>query len=274
MHRRRWVVAGLGMITSLALATAACADDSPSSTGSNGTAAGTSAAPVDARQALIDSVKALADGNFKFTIADHESTVVGSVHQPSKSAQMEITIKDGDAEGKVGFIIVGQDRWIKMDFGSEIGELVKLPSEWMHIDPAKVTDSQTLEELTIDFSDADEIDPGGSALILGALVDVEQTGDGAYSGTVDLTKATDAGMVDEEIVTKLGDRGKAIPFTATLDGQGRLTRLTLDIPAAGDVAPYKLEVTYSDYGSAAAAQKPPADQTREAPEIAYDMLNS
>jgi hypothetical protein len=79
--------------------------------------------------------------------------------------------------------------------------------------------------------------------------------------------------VDEEIVGKLGDKAKTIPFTATVDGQGRLTKLSLEMPAAGDTPPHKVEVKFTDYGSATAVQKPPAGQTQDAPATAYEFLN-
>jgi hypothetical protein len=273
MNRRRWALAGLAMTASLSLATAGCAD-SDNSAKSKDTATATSSAPVDAKQALADSVKALAEGNFKFTLADSESTGSGSVHAPSKSAQMEAKSRPSEGEFSIGFVAVDQDRWIKLDLGSEINSALKLPKKWMHIDPAKVTDSELLKEMSVEFGNAEKIDPVGSGIILKSVVTAERTGDGAYSGTVDLSKATDAGLVDEDVVTKLADKAKAIPFTATVDGKGRLTQLTLDIPAAGEVTAHKLEATYSDYGAASEARKPPAGQTQEAPASAYEMLNS
>lgn len=275
MNRRRWALAGLAMIASLSLATTGCAnEDGNSDNNSNDTGTTTSAAPADAKQALADSVKALAEGNFKFTLADSESTGSGSVHAPSKSAQMEAKSRPGEGEFSLGFVTVDQDRWIKLDLGAELNTALKVPTKWMHIDPGKVTDSQMLKEMSVEFGNAEKVDPVGSGIILKNLLTAERTGDGAYSGTVDLSKATDAGLVDEDVVTKLADKAKAIPFTATVDGQGRLTKLTLDIPAAGEVTAHKLEATYSDYGSATEAQKPPAGQTLEAPASAYQMLNS
>jgi len=272
MNRRRWALAGLAMIASLGLATAGCADNSDSS---DDTATVTSATPVDAKQALADSVKALAEGNFKFTLADSESTGSGSVHEPSKSAELQAKAKSG-AEGEfgLGFVIVDQDRWIKLDLGPEINAALKLPKKWMHIDQTKVTDSELLKEMSIEFGNAEKVDPVGSAIILKSVVTAQRTGEGAYSGTVDLTKATDAGLVDEDDVSKLSDKAKAVPFTATVDGQGRLTKLTVDVPAAGAVAAHQLEATYSDYGAATAAHEPPAGQTQEAPASAYEVLNS
>jgi hypothetical protein len=273
MNRRRWALAGLAMIASLSLATTGCAnEDGNSDNNSNDTGTTASTAPADAKQALADSVKALAEGNFKFTLADSESTGSGSVHAPSKSARL--TAKPKEGEGEMGFVILDQDRWLKLDLGPELNSALKLPNKWMHIDPTKVTDSELLKEMSIEFGSAEKVDPVGSAIILNSLVTAERTGDGAYSGTVDLTKATDAGLVDEDDIDKLADKAKAIPFTAAVDGQGRLTKLTLEIPAAGAVTAHQLEATYSEYGNATAAQKPPAGQTQEAPASAYEVLNS
>lgn len=267
MTNRRRALAGLVTVATLGLAIAGCGTD-------NSGGDSPSPTPADPKQALVASVKALADGNFKFTITDHESTGSGFVHAPSKSAQLEAKSKSDDVEFSIGFITIDKDRWIKLDLGAEINALAKIPDSWMHIDPAKLKDSEMVEEMDIDFANPEEVDPAGAAEIFKGLVTAEQTGDGAYSGTVDLSKATDAGVVDETIVSDLADKAKAIPFTAALDGDGRLTKLTLDIPAAGDVPAHKVEVTYSDFGSASAAEKPPANQTREAPASAYEMLNS
>jgi hypothetical protein len=275
MNRRRWALAGIAMMASLSLATAGCAnEDGSSDNNSTDTGTTTSTAPADAKQALVDSVKALAEGNFKFTLADDESTGSGSVHAPSKSAQLTAKPKSGEGEGEINFVIVDQDRWLKLNLGSQLNAALKLPKKWMHIDPTKVEDSELLKEMSIEFGSAEKVDPVGSAIILNSLVSAERAGDGAYSGTVDLTKATDAGLVDEDDIDKLADKAKTIPFTATVDGQGRLTKLTLEIPAAGDAAAHQLEATYSEYGNATAARKPPASQTQEPPASVYEVLNS
>jgi hypothetical protein len=47
----------------------------------------------------------------------------------------------------------------------------------------------------------------------------------------------------------------------------------LQLPAAGQTAAQEIKMTYSDYGSATAAQKPPADQVVEAPAELYSLFN-
>jgi hypothetical protein len=267
---RRLVIAGVALAASLGLATAGCGGSGDS----GGTATSrTHAIAADPKQALADSVKGLADGNFKFTLADHEATGSGSVHQPSKSAKLEMTLKTEDVKGRIGFIIINQDTWVKFDFGSEMNALMELPDKWMHVDPAKVKDAEFLEEMSIKFGDAEDVDPANSTAIFKALVTAERISEGKYSGTVDLTKATDSELVDEDVLKDLGDKAKAIPFTASLDAQGRLTQVVLDIPAAGKVKAHKVEVAYSDYGAAAPVEEPPAGDRQEAPASMYEMLN-
>ncbi len=58
-----------------------------------------------------------------------------------------------------------------------------------------------------------------------------------------------------------------------MDPQGRLSEMVLQIPAAGQTAAQDIKITYSDYGNATAAQKPPADQVVEAPAELYNLFN-
>jgi hypothetical protein len=268
VRTRCLAITGLAIVAILGLATGCGGSGDSGGTGSS------PAAAADPKQALVNSVNGLREGNFTFTIADQNSTGSASIHAPSKSAEINMTLKmDTSTEGTFAVVIIDQERWMKLDFGPQVNAMLKLPKGWMHIDPAKITDSELMKELSVNFG-TDDTDPLDSGTIFKALVTAEQTGAGAYSGTVDLTQAKDAGMLDEDVLTALGDKAKAIPFTATLDGQGRLTKLSLDMPAAGEWAAHKVEVAYADYGSATAAKKPPADQVKEAPAAAYELLNS
>jgi hypothetical protein len=275
VRTRPWATAGIALVASLALATAGCGNSGNNDDGAGGTTSSpTAAVAADPKQALADSVKGIAEGNFTFTISDYESTGQGSVHSPSKSGQATMKSKpSSEVDMTLGFVILKQDRWVKFTINDpELAKAVKLPKTWQHIDPAKIKDKDALKDLSIDFDDPNSIDPAGAPLIVKAIVDAEQTGEGAYKGTVDLTKAKDAGMVDTEVIGKLGAKAKAVPFTATLDDQGRLTKLVINVPAAGDVKAHKLEATYADYGGASAAKKPSG--AIEASSMVYEIINS
>lgn len=276
MRTRPWATAGIALVASLALATAGCGNSgSNDDTGGDSGTSTKQEIPADPKQALAESTKGIAEGNFTFTISDYESAGKGSVHKPSNSAELSMESKPGaEVDMTAGFVITAKDKWVKFAINDpEMAALIKLPDTWQHIDPAKITDKEALKELAIDFADPNSIDPAGAPAIVKAIVNVEETGEGAYQGTVDLTKAKDAGMVDADVVSKLGAKAKAVPFTAQLDEQGRLTKLTVNVPAAGKVKAHKLEATYADYGSADAAKKP-AGETDEASDAIYEILNS
>lgn len=266
MTNRRWTVAGLLAATLLTLGVSACnsAANEPGATKSEAPAI-----PADPKQALLDSTKEISKGHFKFTMAGDGTTGGGVVHLPTRSAQISMSFASADFEMKMDIIYAEPESWVKMDFGDmgKMPGMEKLSSgKYLHLDQSKVKD---IEDLKFDFQD---VDPAGSSLLTKAIVDVQKTGEGLYSGTVDLTKATEAGLVDEETIKALGTQANALPFEAKLDPQGRLTELTVKVPAVGDTKAHELKVIYSEYGTATAPQKPAASETEEAPTEAYDMF--
>ena len=268
MNNRRRAIAGLLAASLLILGAAACGSDG---NGSSPTGSETTSAPasVDPKQALLDSTEEIGKGNFKFTMAGDGMTGRGVVHLPSRSAQMSLAVGSDGFEMKMDMIYVEPDSWVRLDFGElgdQVPSMAKLSGKYMHLDQSKIKD---IKNLKVDFQD---VDPAGSALLMKAIADVQKTGEGVYSGTIDLTKATGADMIGEDLVKTLGTQANALPFEAKLDPQGRLSELTIKVPTAGESQAYDLKITYSDYGAATAAQKPPASETIEAPAEAYDMF--
>lgn len=273
MNTRRWAIAGTALAVSLSLAVAGCggsddANETPSGTPS------AAAIPDDPKEALAKSLAGIEKGNFTFTSANAESTLNGVVHAPSKSGSVELKSKPGTDQMAVNIMAIGAEKWMKYDFGPELNEAMKLPADkWQHIDPKKITNPEALKDRLIDFSDPSNYDPNGASAILKALVTAERQDEGKYAGTVDLSQVEDAGPVDKTLVTALGETAKAIAFTASIDAQGLLTQLVLDIPAAGEVTAHKIELNYADYGSATQPKQPPAGEVIEAQDNLYKLLN-
>ncbi|MCW3815372.1 hypothetical protein ONA91_12995 [Micromonospora sp. DR5-3] len=263
----------------LSPALAACND--------NGTgAAGTSASPTvsgsvapsgtpgDAKQALLNSTNAIRDGNFRFSMSGAGSTAEGQVHEPSQSAEMRMTIGDqsSDLMMKLDLIHYKPDSWVKLELGGKAAGSVpgvqKLNlGKYQHLDQTRIKGNRALG---FDF---DKLDPAGSAVLTQGITEVRQTGEGTYAGTVDVSKAAEAGSLDPAVITALGAQAKSVPFTAKVDPQGRLSELVLQVPAAGQSAAQDIRITYTDYGNASAAQKPPADQVVEAPPEFYNLFD-
>ncbi|SBT51920.1 hypothetical protein [Micromonospora auratinigra] len=228
----------------------------------------------DAKQALLNSTNAIREGNFKFSMTAAGSTAEGQVHEPSQSAQMRMTIGDpsSDLMMKLDLIHMKPDSYVKVELGgkaaSSIPGVQKLNlGKYQHLDQTRIKGNRALG---FDF---DQLDPAGSAVLTQGITEVRQTGEGAYAGTVDVSKAAQAGSLDPAVITALGAQAKTVPFTAKVDPQGRLSEMVLQVPAAGQSAAQDIKITYTDYGNATAAQKPPADQVVEAPPEFYNLFN-
>lgn len=241
------------------------------------TVTGTAAAPegdAAAKQALLDSTREIGNGNFRFRMSGAGSTAEGQVHQPSQSAELRMSIGEAgdDLAMTLDLIHATPDSWVKLDLSGAAAASVpgrdRLSlGKYQHLDQSRIKGNRNLG---FDF---DQVDPAGSEVLTQAVTEVRRTGEGAYAGTIDVSKATEAGSLDQGLITALGAQANSVPFTATTDAQGRLTELVLQIPAAGQVQAQEIRVTYSDYGNATAAQKPPADQVVEAPPELYNLFD-
>ncbi|MGV9978771.1 hypothetical protein ACWDUH_13935 [Micromonospora wenchangensis] len=242
----------------------------------SGSVAPGSASPgtSEAKQALMNSTNEIRNGNFRFTMSGVGSTAEGQVHQPSQSAQMKLSIGDASSDLMMNLDLIHAkpDSWVKLDLGgksaSSIPGAQKLNlGKYQHLDQTRIKGNKSLG---FDF---EKVDPAGSAVLTQGITEVRQTGEGSYAGTLDVSKAAEAGSVDQTVISALGAQAQSVPFTAKLDPQGRLSELVVQIPAAGQSAAQDIKITYSDYGNATAAQKPAADQVVEAPQEFYNLFS-
>jgi hypothetical protein len=275
---------GLALIAALGVA-GGCAD------GATGGAA-TPPVAADPKQALIASTAELQKGNFTFTKTEGQGTGKGSVHLPSRSSRIDMQTKaEKDAPaGSIHMLLVGEDRYLKMKFDlagmdlptedeledmPEMAGFVKAMTEkfsgktWSHVDLAKLKDDKLKSTLNLDNPDVT-----GSTALLSQVVSAQRGAGGGYTGTIDATKipAAQTPWTDKEMTTS-AQQLKALPFTATLDPQGRLLTLSVDVPKIGTEPAHKMVTTITGYGTATAQSKPPAAEITEATEDMYKIVN-
>ncbi|HYN94997.1 MAG TPA: hypothetical protein VES42_14205 [Pilimelia sp.] len=251
MKNRRLATAGLGLVTALTLMVTGCGEKDGTDTG-NQAGAGTTSQAADKDPAAELAAAALELGKTSMRTEMKMGTVMtvtGVADGPSKTAEFTSTITNEGRKVKVDLKVIGDDTYTRMDAGGEAVPGMD-GKTWRHA--SRSSDPNT----------AAAGDPTAYARLMETSADVQKVGDNDFKGTIDFTKAAEKGLggIDKKQVNALGAQMKAVPFTATVDGEGRLTRLTMTMPAMAGQPPQPMDVRYSDFGVKVDVQKPPAGQ--------------
>ncbi|MFI7021442.1 hypothetical protein ACIBMZ_01820 [Micromonospora sp. NPDC049900] len=220
--------------------------------------------PPDPKQELLAAVPGEQDPAFRFTTS---GGVSGVVDPTNRGMDIDTVTKDKDFTLEMSFRMIESRTWMKVNFkgSKDIQELMKLPTTWMELDPAKIEGPDSLPTY-------EGTDPGNVEVIIQAASDIQAGEGGTYTGTVDLSAQPDLADVLDG-VAKLGDTATQVPLTAVVGADGNLTSLTLDIPAAGEQKASEYVVEYFDFGTAPAIVAFTEDEAKKAPKAAYDLLN-
>lgn len=230
-----------------------------------------SASPKSPKDVLMAAVPDGSQGTFQCAITEPDMNSSGPVNPHAKQMRWTTVYRDPKLgyQMTMVFLIIDQHTWMKVSYAhaEHVTGLPKLPAKWMAMDRSKLTGAGT------DIAGFTDPDPAGTQALFAAIDEVSQTGDGNYQGTLDLTKATGADIVESDDLKALGGKAKAVPFQATVDGAHRLTSVTVDVPAAASTAAFKYHIAYTAYGTAPAISAPPANQVQPAPAAAYALFN-
>jgi hypothetical protein len=214
--------------------------------------------PADPFDALDNSVVALLDGNYTFKHKTTYQVVEGSALAPGNSMRVKL---DSGVEGQQftsDYVVVGGERFVLLDFSQVENLTSSLPDVMTGQKWVPLTDPAVTELGGIPFP-APGDDVIGATAAVRAVTDARETGEHTYAGTVDLTQIGPGVLKvgpTAELLVQLGDAAAAVPFTATLDGEGRLLTFVYDVPAAGAVPANHVELSLSGYGTAQAPAKP------------------
>ncbi|KUL30526.1 hypothetical protein [Actinoplanes awajinensis] len=228
--------------------------------------------PPTPAETLKKAVPAASAEPFHYVIKGGTQGLSGVVDTAGKAMTTEISEKIPEAGLTLSmtFMVIGEDSWAKISFGDAPANLglPKLPKKWMKLDLSRLG-ADAKKDLTYDG----QSDPGFVSTLIDAADGLTETSPGHFTGTVDLTEATEADVVEAATLTALGAKAKAVPFEAVLDDRGRISTATVKVPAAGKVKADTYLVTYDRYGSAPSPQAPAGSAQVAAPKAAYELLN-
>jgi len=254
----------------IGLAIGGCTGGNTTSTTSSASpsTAATSTGPAGAKDGLLNAIAPLTKTSYKYTLSSGGLTGQGANDPAARVATLALTGTATNSQQQGGSITINvlaiaTDLWMKLDFGSANSTLKISTDKWFHIDATKLGANPSLP-----------VDPNGganTAALLKNAVDVKQTDGTHYSGTVDLSNGTVSTPLGQPDIDRLGAKAKAVPFTATVDSQGRLSDMKLDFPSVDPQIP-AVSSTYTDYGSTVTAAKPDPAQIQEAPDSLYQIF--
>ena len=265
MRTRRLAGLGLGMMAAVALGVAGCTADgtTPDTSASGATPSAPSssgAADPAAASALASAAAALGNTSFKITVTSGPGVkLTGLIDAPNNKGTSTLDLSGPNANLSVKTLLVDQDLYVQVPGITKAGT-------WTHVDVSRLPEGANVGLRP------GRIDPANTAKLLTSTTDVHQVDARSYQGNLDLTKAAGLTGVDKVTMDNMGTAAQNVPFTAGLDDQGRLSALTIQLPAVNGKQSQPLEVLYTDYGTTVDAQRPPASQVIEAPNNVYTTL--
>jgi hypothetical protein len=237
---------------------------SAAATGASASSSPSSASSPAGKDALLAAAGKFDQSSYHYTLTTSGLTGSGASDPATKSMRMSMSGTQAGTAVKIDMVKTGADVYVKLDAGQLTTQLGISPDKWMHIDASSLGAGSGLLNLP---GGGDPSDVNG---LLGGVVTAQTTDGRNFTGTLDLTKATGSSTPSSDALSKAGDKAKAVPFTATLDDQGRLASLKVD--GSGIEDGLTVSMTFSDYGAPVDITRPAASSVVEAPAAISQML--
>lgn len=249
LKRVRTVTATVALAALVTLSAAACKNDPAAlNTGSSSAppaAADTPQKNADPTAALGLAVQKTNEQSFrmKMTMAP-EMTMETTVDPVAKKSHGTMEMKSEGFSMTSETILIGDDIYVKTE-----GPIVGSDGKWMHMSLKGLADKMNMTQ---------QMDPTS---FLKNAKNVTQVDANTYTGELDLSDYT-WGPGETTKSPQLG----SIPFTLTLDGDGRMAKLQMEMKnVAGDGKDRTMVLEVSDYGVPVEVSAPPADQVEDGP---------
>ncbi|WJK34598.1 hypothetical protein [Solwaraspora sp. WMMA2065] len=259
MHIRRLTHAGIGVVAALSLAVSGCGGAADTDAPATDSSAESGAADNrgDATEAIAAATAKSTEESARLTMSLGTEAdgvlmeVVGDVDPAGEKSNIEINMgADGDT---VSIVLrqLGTDIYMQLG-GTDMDELADV---WMKSDTSKLPAGAGFSMMPT----------GDPAEIIGSVADAEWSTDTEITGTIDMTKSPSA---DEEMLADLGDAAKAVPFIATLDAEGRLVEMVIDLESVSATSG-TITIGYANFGEPVTVEKPDG----EIIDMSDDMLD-
>jgi len=228
----------VAVVTALTLLLAGCGNTAPGPDGPAREARATAGAVESA-----DRVRAAVETMSKTSFAYHHTAAGaeydGVVHRPSDSTTLRLSTDSGLNE----VVLIGGRGWARTNIDpTGSGAATEELSPWSELVP------DTLGKPPYSYVNGAEALVG--AELFSSVSGLHETAPRTYAGTIDLTANLDLNATNGASAPDPVDRARAVPMTVTLDEDGHITGVTIDVPGA----PTRSEFTDFD---AVAAPTPP-----------------
>ncbi|MBM7079446.1 hypothetical protein [Micromonospora humida] len=247
------LAAATAALVALVTAAGCTSDDSGAGPAPTAGSATTAAAPTEPAAVLATAAQRVEQQSYRLTLGDGagggDTTTL--VWDPRGRRGRETTTL-AVANGKVVIerLVTGTDVYVKVTAPDR-----RVPvwdgRTWWHLGTVEAAAAKRTG-----------LDNTRLASTLGSATEVRATGERAYAGTLDLRRSTE--VLGEGVGGVLGERAATVPFTATVDAQGRLVRYRIEL--SGEPGKTSaLDLTYADFGLPVSADQPEAGLIGEDP---------
>ena len=212
---------------------------------------------------------ALAKGmNCDLTVTQpgQDSVATGSVNYATQSATVSSKSRAGNAVVSIEAVEVGPKLWVKIDFGAANARLGLNAKKWYLVDQTKLTGAR---RKLFDVANYDVLDIAG---LMASTSDLVGKDAAHITGMVDLTRSTGVSAPTPTDLAKAGPGAAKVPFSATVDGQGRL----IDLVIQADAVDRDLtnEYAFSNLGAPGPVTAPAAADVAPTPTAVYQIFNA
>ncbi|MFF5290196.1 hypothetical protein [Paractinoplanes globisporus] len=222
--------------------------------------AGDSRTPL---QVLMAGVPTESSPIYRYSIGS-DRPMSGVIDPPDQIAEF-VTVRQATkpVHTETTTVLLTRDRfWLKVKVTP--AALQAVPKKWMSLDPKKIPQNGK------PYVYGAESDPGYTKEVFENASDLSQTSPGHFRGVTNLGETGAGVILGADQLKALGGKAGHVAFTAVLDGQGRLTTTSLQIPAAGKFKASTYLITYDQYGTAAVPKLPTQTEQTKAPSYVYD----